>query len=635
MHQTHKALGILGGTFDPIHLGHLRMAIELYESLDLMKVHLTPCFRPVHRKLPVASPEQRLAMVECAVDSEPALFADPREIARKVPSYTIDTLLDLHEELPQTPLCLLMGIDAFLGFPSWLSLLLADIAVLALGILLTFAFAPYEVFPFACLAPAGLLFFILHASPRRAFWLGFLFGLGLFGLGVYWIFISIHTIGEVPVSLSFITTSALVAFLALYPAFTCYAVTRYFPGNSTAKIVFAFPAMWVFSEWVRSRLFTGFPWLLIGYSQTNSPLKGYAPILSVYGVSLAVVLTSSLILNAILYLNQKKYRDAYFNMFAIVIIWTAGSLFNLIPWTKPVGAPISVSLVQGNIPQTIKWSPEHLALSFERYQELTAPLWGKNKLIIWPESAIPLPLQNSHDFIDAMNDKARETGSNLILGIPIQTKDARGYYNAVVSLGDKQNLYLKRQLVPFGEYTPLSNVFANLFKLLNVPMSDLVPGNISQAPMTVDNLNILTAVCYEIAYPELINTNNKNISLILTVTNDAWFGKSNAEAQHLQMAQMRAIELARPLLFVSNNGITAIINPSGQVEAAAPQYQSFVLSSSIQPMYGITPWMRNGTDPIAFILICLIATAVVQTAKAKKNELARKLNTKEESLGEL
>lgn len=119
MHQTHKALGILGGTFDPIHLGHLRLALELYETLDLVKVHITPCYQPVHRKLPVASPAQRLAMVERAVADESALYADAREIQRQGPSYTIDTLLELQHEMPNTPLCLLVGIDAFLGFPSW------------------------------------------------------------------------------------------------------------------------------------------------------------------------------------------------------------------------------------------------------------------------------------------------------------------------------------------------------------------------------------------------------------------------------------------------------------------------------------------------------------------------------------
>ncbi|TAK77199.1 MAG: apolipoprotein N-acyltransferase [Gammaproteobacteria bacterium] len=359
---------------------------------------------------------------------------------------------------------------------KWLKTLYVDLSALVLGALLAFAFAPYEVFPFAVICPAGLLALWLKESPQRASWLGFTFGLGYFGAGVYWVFHSIHVFGNVPTIVAGLITSALIMALALFPAAVGYTVNRYFPVNNTAKLVYAFPAIWLFSEWIRSWLCTGFPWLFLGYSQTNSPLKGFAPIFSVYGVSFAVLLTSALLVNAVLQLRQKAYRTAYLSLFAITVIWVTGGLCNLIPWTQPTGQPLSVALIQGNIPQSLKWSPDHIQLSFDRYEKLTEPLWGKDKLIIWPEAAIPMPLSQASGFINIMDDKAKLTGSQLILGIPIATPDRQGYYNGAVTLGEHNEVYLKRRLVPFGEYIPSIQFLPRLFNFMNIPLSDMVAG---------------------------------------------------------------------------------------------------------------------------------------------------------------
>lgn len=499
------------------------------------------------------------------------------------------------------------------ALPETLNSKLINIGLPALlGVMLTFAFAPFDVFPLAVLAPAGLLALWLKAapSPKRAFWIGFSFGMGLFGAGVYWVFTSIHLFGGVPIPLAILITMGMVAILALFPAMAGYCLNRYFPINTTEKIVCAFPAIWVASEWVRGWFLTGFPWLYLGYSQTNSPLRGYAPILSVYLVSLMVVFSSALVVNAFLQYKQKAFRSLYISLFSLTTIWILGSLFSLIPWTKPQGEPVSVALVQGNIPQAIKWSPEHVQLSLDTYAQLTQPLWGKYKLIIWPEAAIPLPLQNAQPYIETLDQKATDSGSDLILGIPIGTPDQRGYYNAVATLGSAKKVYLKRHLVPFGEYTPLSNLFAKALQFMDIPMSEMVPGNYDQDPLMIGGMKILPSICFEIAFPELNRFLDKTIGALLVVTNDAWFGNSSAEPQHLQMAAMRAIELGRPLLFVSNDGITAIIDANGRIAAAAPQRKATVLESSIQPMYGITPWMRNGTDPLLFALLCLLFVAV-------------------------
>lgn len=491
----------------------------------------------------------------------------------------------------------------------WKKTLLIDLSALLLGFSLVLAFAPYEIFPLAVLAPAGLLALWLNKTPKHAFWIGFLFGLGLFSGGIYWVFHSIHVFGDIPTFPSSLIAGGLFAILALYPATTGYLLNRYFPFNNNAKLIFAFPAIWVALEWVRSWLCTGFPWLLIGYSQTNSPLKGFAAILGVYGVSLAVLMSSGLLLNAYIKFKLKDYRQLYFSLLAIVSIWIAGSLLTLIPWTKPEGNAIPVSLVQGNIPQALKWSPDHLQLSFNRYQQLTESLWGQGKLVIWPEAAIPMPLQNARNFINMMDSKAQKTGTHLIIGIPIQTPAADGYFNGVLALGKDKGAYLKRRLVPFGEYVPLAEYFSRIINSLNVPLPDSLPGNLSQAPLTIGNVKISTSICYEIAFPELVNVRDKTVGLLLTVSNDAWFGNSSAQAQHLQMAQMRALELARPVLFVSNDGITAIIAANGNVESAAPQHTIYVLNGKVQPTIGLTPWMKNGMDPILAILITLIVVA--------------------------
>lgn len=499
---------------------------------------------------------------------------------------------------------------------NWLKLLLIDLAAIFFGALLTTAFAPYSIFPFAIIALSGLIGLLINASPKRSFWLGFLFGIGAFATGIYWIYISIHFMGEVPVLLAGAATAILVMVLAMFPAVTCYLTNKYFANNISTKIIFAFPALWVFSEWARSWLFDGFPWLFVGYSQINSPLREFAPYLSVYGVSLAAVLTSGLIVNSALYFKQKKYRQAYLSLFVISMIWIGGAMLNLVHWTKPNGKPIAVSLVQGNIPQEVKWVPEHIQLSFDRYADLTKSLWQENHIIVWPESAIPMSLQDSARFIEDMNDKATTSKSHLILGIPIQTKG--GYFNAVVTLGKDKHSYLKRRLVPFGEYVPLQNVLTRLFQLLNIPISNLIPGQLDQKPIVINNVKILTSVCFEIAFPELTYTRDENVGLLLTVTNDAWFGHSSAQAQHLEMARMRALELMRPVLFASNDGITAIIDPTGDVQSALPTHETGVLNGTIQPMQGLTPWMQYGIDGVLIVLVTFLISAWRSNRRAIK-----------------
>lgn len=500
------------------------------------------------------------------------------------------------------------------------------VAAVLLGVLTMFSFAPFGLFPLAVIAPAGLCAILYQATVRRSFWVGFYFGIGLFGSGVYWVFISISRYGDVPAIIALFITAALIALLALFPATACYTVNRYFKKESPLRLTCAFPAIWVLSEWVRSWLFTGFPWLLLGYSQTNSPLSGYAPLGSVYLVSLLLMVSSGLVVEGLIALRKRNYITSYLNLVVISLIWVIGGLLCLIPWTRPVNQPITVSLIQGNIPQSLKWDPDNVALSLNTYSELSEPLWGKSDIIIWPEVAVPLPLSDAQDYVKAMAEKAAKTNTLLIFGIPEAAKtvgNTTTYYNTLIATGKYNASYHKRLLVPFGEYVPFQAVFARAFDFMNVPMSNMVPGEPHQAPMVLGNIKIVPSICYEVAYPDFSRSVDPSISLLLTVTNDAWFGESTAQAQHLQMAIMRSIEMARPGIFVSNDGITAIINPKGLIEEVAPTHTVFVLTSKIQAYEGLTPWMRNGIDALlAVILVMLVAAKREHKSRKRKPALA-------------
>ncbi len=508
------------------------------------------------------------------------------------------------------------------------------VAAFICGTVLTLSFAPFAIFPFAILSLAGLIALTAQQTPSRAGWLGFSFGLGLFSTGIYWIFISISRYGDVPGSVALLITAALVAFLSTFPAIACYFTNRWFGDHEKTRTLYAFPTFWVLLEWARCWLFTGFPWLLVGYSQTNSPLKGYAPLFSVYGVTLAAVISSGLIVQAIREYQSKKYQRAYTRVFALTSIWVLGGLLALIPWTEQKGNPVKISLVQGDIPQSLKWDPDQVQLSLDRYAKLSQPLFGHTNLIVWPEAAIPLGLNNALDYLGQLNTLAKKTNTPIIVGIPIENNKGAGYFNALLSLGFDKQTYVKRQLVPFGEYIPFHKIAGPVFDFMKVPMANMIAGNMNQNSFQLGSLKIDASICYEVAFPELMRTTDRNVNLLLTATNDAWFGQSTAQAQHLQMAAMRAIELARPLVFVSNDGITAAINAKGIILDAAPTHEPTVLTVNVQPLAGLTPWMKNGTDPLLALMLFLLYLARRQTKKyittpsIKRDEHARTVHTR-------
>ncbi|MBU2546460.1 MAG: apolipoprotein N-acyltransferase [Gammaproteobacteria bacterium] len=501
-----------------------------------------------------------------------------------------------------------------------------NILVLLAGGIMPFAFAPMHLFPLAPLSIAALLWAWLHAdSPKACAIFGFLFGIGMFGVGVSWVYISIHVYGNTNVFLSVLITALFISALALFPTVQGYLLKRFFSLDKSLVLITAFPASWVLLEWVRGKIFTGFPWLYLGFSQTGSPLRGYAPLFGSFAVSFVVVLSAVLVVLVIRNIgldsqqsgndervcgndDKQIWKNRIIPLFILVLFWSFGIVLTRVSWTQPTGQPMQVSLVQGNVPQQIKWNPQQVLPTIEKYIRLTQPHWD-SPLIVWPEAAIPLPLPFAHSDVDKLKATARKHHSYLLTGIPIET-DSK-IYNGAVLLGMQQGQYLKRHLVPFGEYVPLEKIFRGLIQFLDLPMSSFSAGHM-QPLMKAGRLPIALYICYEIAYSDLVRSDLPQAQVLITISDDAWFGKSSAAAQHLQIGQMRSIESGRYGLFCANNGITAVISPKGRIIRRLPQFEEGVLTAKITGMKGSTPWVFWGDLPILLfsILTLLIALSI-------------------------
>jgi len=459
------------------------------------------------------------------------------------------------------------------------------------GAALPFAFAPFHLYWLAYLSPAILLACWLETTPRQAAGLGFLYGIGQFGVGVSWVFISIHEFGNTNIILAGLITTIMIAWLALFPMLQGYIFRKLFSA-SLLNLLFVFPALWALAEWLRSWLLSGFPWLLLGFSQTQGPLAPLAPILGAYGVSfMCCVLAASLIV-ALFRLRKKPQVSILILLFALSISAVSVS-FRHHHWTQTSGKPINVALIQGNIAQQDVWTAAYFAKIIKTYLSLTTPVWKKS-LIIWPESAIPAPESDVMEIVDGLANKAKENKSTLIFGIPIMNVEGTAYHNAMVSVGQYKNRYEKRHLVPFGEYLPFASLLRGLINFFNIPMSNMVPGQWQQAPFRIGPQQIAAFICYEIAYPNIVRSELPQANFLVTISNDAWFGHSLALSQHLQIAQFRSLQTGRWQAMVGNNGMTALIDAFGQIVKQLPPYQALSMTGKIQAMTGSTPWVKWG-----------------------------------------
>lgn len=476
---------------------------------------------------------------------------------------------------------------------------------LAAGITLPFAFAPYDQYLLAILSPAVLFQAWLKATPPKAFALGYLFGLGMFGAGVNWLHISIHLFGGVSLAGSLSLTFALVAFLALYPATVGYLARKIRARSVFSLLTGIVPALWVLAEWVRTWLFTGFPWLHLGYSLTDTPLAGLAPVTGVFGLSWGLTaLTGGLVAIRASRATGQLAIGAGIGLF-LLAGWAAGKY----DWTRSTGPGFPATVVQGSVPQDMKWRAEFREQSLNRYRTLTEPHWH-SRIIVWPETAIPAFPHQIDVFLDELKTRAEAYGADLYVGLPVSSMDESRYYNSLVLLNSEGGIYNKRHLVPFGEYLPMRALLGDLITFLQIPMSDFSPGDQDKALLIGSNAVAGISICYEDTFGEEVIQALPEAEILINVSNDAWFGNSAAPHQHLQMARMRSMETGRYMLRATNTGVSAIIDQKGSIIRRSPQFQPATVTAEVRLYEGLTPYARFGNPPLIIaalltVLLCL------------------------------
>jgi apolipoprotein N-acyltransferase len=484
---------------------------------------------------------------------------------------------------------------------------------LPVGAALAAAFAPVglSVLAFAC--PAALFLLWHGASPREAAWRGFLFTCGTFLAGTYWLYHSIHLVGQAPVWIALVLMIGLVAIMGSYCALIGYALARWVPPTGALRWLAALPAAWVFAEWVRGWFLSGFPWLALGYSQLGTPLRGFAPVLGVYGVSLAAAVTAGAL--AMLVLGSRRERIAA--TASALAVWIAAALLAQVTWTLPVGPTVSVALVQGAVPQSMKWRAGERERTMHLYSDLTAPHLGA-QVIVWPESAIPALESDIRGYLDGVRGAAAAHGSAMIIGLVRRDPLTGNYYNGIAAWSPAEQWYYKRRLVPFGEFFPVPASVREWMRLMNLPYSDFAAGPARQVPLEAAGQFLAPTVCYEDAYGveqlELV----RRSTLLVNVTNDAWFGDSTAPHQHVDISRMRSLETGRPMLRATNDGVTALIGYDGSVIDRLPQFRPAVLAGSVQPRGGLTPYVRFGNGPLLLLLLLGFAGPAVVHLGSKR-----------------
>jgi apolipoprotein N-acyltransferase len=485
--------------------------------------------------------------------------------------------------------------------------ILARLAVsFAVGASFNLGFAPFGWWPLAILAPAALFALIRGLPPRRAAGTGMAFGVGLFGFGTYWLYTCLHVFGLVPVWLTLVLQTVLVAAMALYFAALCYLSNRFWLKPGATRDWLVLPALWVLLEWLRGWLLSGFPWLSTGYALIDSPLSGWAPIFGVYAVTWAAIAIAVAI-------NLACMPGAALSRRALGV--AVAALLFLVPmmadrdWTHPSGPPVPIAAVQGAVPQDQKWQAKNRELTMRRYLKLTDEAWGA-RFIVWPEASLPVLSTDIPDYLHGLKEQGRVHGADFAIGLVDYRPATKQYFNGILLLAASgDGWYYKRHLVPFGEYFPVPAFVRAWLRLMSLPYDDFTAGSSHQSRLSAAGQTLGLTICYEDAFGSQQLKVLRQAALLINVTNDAWFGDSTARHQHLQIARMRAFEAGRFLIRAANDGITAAIDPRGRVVAQLPQFQEGVLRTDVQPMMGLTPYARVGNYPVVLGALSLLAIA--------------------------
>ncbi|KTD20431.1 apolipoprotein N-acyltransferase [Legionella lansingensis] len=466
------------------------------------------------------------------------------------------------------------------------------------GLILPLSFAPFHIPGAAILSLAFFYAHLLDENKQHPFLNGLFFGLGYFGLGISWVYVSIHEYGHLNSIVSALITLFFLLYLALFPASMAVLFKKLNPPHTPLYSGLLFSALWILFEYGRSILFSGFPWLLIGFGQFDAPIKYLLPIMGVFGVGFLTCFTATLLVVSIKLSGLRRYLA----LSVFVLLLLLPSTLKSLMWSKEKAEPLSVGIIQANLSMRDKWD-EHLFWQLlTRYKTETEKLLGTS-LIVMPESAIPLPPSYVEDVLIELDKKGKQAGSAILLGIPKPSMiDENAYFNALISLGAAKGFYLKQHLVPFGEYIP--KAMQTISEWLAIPAANLMPGKNNQPLVKIKGHPIATLICYELAYGDLLRRQLPRAEWIVSISDDGWFGHSLAMYQQLQMAQVRSLETGRYQVVANNDGLSSVINSRGEIISSLPAFSTGVLRTTLFPATGLTPWVSLGDAPV--LIFCLL-----------------------------
>lgn len=471
------------------------------------------------------------------------------------------------------------------------------------GFSLVCAYAPFSYGYLMLVIPSIALYLANNHSAKQSAKLIGLFAFGFFASGISWVHVSIDQFGGLPLIISISLMLLLCVYLALFPALAAY-LTALLSKNKQLNL-WLLPPVWLCTEYLRASVLTGFPWLSLGYSQIDTPLSVYAPVIGEVGITALLLYINIAWVKIVIAIQQRKPALSWLMPVTLLLIISAMSLvFSQINWVKVSQKSTKVALVQGNIAQNIKWAPEQEWPTMLKYLDLSRVNFDAD-IIIWPESAIPAMEPAVQDYLSTVNQSALLNNSTIITGIINYNFETREYFNSLIVLGKKylndeqgyfynhSNRYSKYHLLPIGEFVPFQEWLRPIAPLFNLPMSSFSRGSYQQNNLVAKELNLLPLLCFEIAFPHQLAANfNKDTDLLLTVSNDAWFADSHGPHQHMEIARMRALEFARPLLRSTNTGITAVVDHQGNFIKKLAQFEEAVLKAEVRLVEGETPYSQ-------------------------------------------
>ena len=484
--------------------------------------------------------------------------------------------------------------------PHLLALLLGGVSV--------FAFAPFAFSPIMLVSLAGLFWLWLNAqSVFEGIKLGVWFGLGQFGAGVSWLFSSMYFYSGMPLLLAVLATFIFVLFLALYTGLAGGLARYFYHKNRPGLVLFVvFPAVWVFSELSRGSLFGGFPFLQVGTTHLGTWLDGYAPIFGVLGMSWAVAISAGLLVWLV---TQRRW---WVPSILLGLLWVTGGFAQKIVWVEPIGKPIDVALLQGNIPQDQKWQQAHFYPTLQTYIRLTKQNMSAD-LIVWPETAIPAYFETvEQGALKSFIEDAKLASTDILAGVITGEVGTDHYYNALVNLRRPQERYLKTHLVPFSEFFPFNSMFQFLSGLFDIPFATFTHGPAGQKPLMLGGQPAGLSICYEMAFGEALANSMPQASYLVTVSNDAWFANTLEPYQQVQDVQMRALELGREIARSTNTGHTVIVGINGEIKASIAAYKVGVLRGTVQPYQGLTFFAEWKRLPVISLLAVILGLLLGQ-----------------------